>query len=153
MTISSSDPPKHYTDGHLLQEFRNGNRLALATVCQIAATDLQQTGHLPDPEIAMLICGILTAIGAGAEPNVVFKWNKNGRPKENHTFRNWNIAMEVRSLIESGISFENAVQQVAGATSEEFDIDDDSVREIYKKLKKTLPKLPDDIFPIPRIKK
>jgi len=58
--------------------------------------------------------------------------------------------MEVRERIIAGESVENAIENVTEELEEVIHIGDATVRSAWKKLRRIVPNLPDDLFPLPR---
>lgn len=142
---------EHWTDGHLLDEFRLGNRAAIKEVCTIAATWLNH-GAPADPELTFLLGEVLALIGDGADPNSAFGWRDDikGRKRENLVFRDWEVKKSVQLLMLGGLSWTAACHAVSSDSRGEFLLGKKAIERICKKLKKNTPlPMPDEIFPLP----
>ena len=142
---------EHWTDGHLLDEFRLGNRAAIKQVCSIAATWLNE-GAPSDPDLTLLLVEVLASIGSGADPNSAFGWSGDikGRKNENLVLRDWEVKKSVQLLMLSGLSWVAACHAVSSDSGGEFLLSKKTIERICKKLEKDTPlPMPDEIFPLP----
>jgi hypothetical protein len=142
---------KQWIDGHLLDEFRLGNRAAIKEVCSIAATWLNE-GTLSNPDLILLLGEALASIGGGADPNSAFGWSgeKNGRRRENLVLRDWEVKKSVQLFMLSGLTWTAACHAVSSDSGGEFLLGKKTIEHICKKLEKDTPlPIPDEIFPLP----
>ena len=139
-----------FTDGNLLQKFKNGDRVTISAVC-LASAQRIKSGGLVDEEVISLLADALERIGNGEEPNKAFGWDqpRKGRLKETHTLRDWEIKKSVQErMIATGESLRAACAAVCG-TSGKFNLGHKTIESVCNNLTADTPlPMPDDIFPL-----
>ncbi|EGV18771.1 hypothetical protein [Thiocapsa marina] len=133
-------------DWHLIQEAEAGNREALRVMageCVESLTRIKGT----DPATAWL-AGIMARIAEGQSPDQAFGWKREGKPKGNLAFLQWNYARWVETLIaEHGVATLDAAKEIVGRAAGKSGEDGGTIDKAWKKYRRV--QIPDDIFPIP----
>ena len=127
---------EHFTDGGLLEQFRQGNRTAIMDVSKVAGNLLNNYGEFRDQDLITLFAEVLTAIGNGQEPNEAFGWKQSGKGRipENNTMRDSDIKQTVIYLMREGKTLNQACKAVSSEENGDFLLGYKTISEICKGL-------------------
>lgn len=132
----SDNVMEHFTDGGLLGRFKDGDRPAISSVCEIAGKLLGKHGAFHDRDLSALFAEVIARIGDGQSPDEAFGWKqpRKGPQERNTVFRDYEVRATVQDLLKEGDSLNAACKKVSIEEQGPFLLGYKTIYEICKGL-------------------